>query len=92
MKGLETLRNIRFRRGRIKGAVVQRRDQWTGCINLLIVRTRREGVHEIVTDHCRKYASQKSVYTKFLVIIRTMTDEEVIVAIQILKYSVKNKQ
>ena len=50
-----------------------------GVLNPLIVRPRKEGYYEIISDHRRKYAAERLGYKKIPVIIRMMQDDEAVV-------------
>lgn len=52
-----------------------------GVLNPLIVRPRKEGYYEIISDHRRKYAAERLGYKKIPVIIRMMQDDEAVVTI-----------
>ena len=48
-------------------------------LNPLIVRPRKEGNYEIISDHRRKYAAERLGYKKNPVIIRMVQDDEAVV-------------
>ena len=45
----------------------------------MIVRPRKEGYYEIISDHRRKYAAERLGYKKNPVIIRMVQDDEAVV-------------